>query len=1113
MNKTVLLTLIVFLFAISFACAQEVDLFSLPGGEISATQNESNIKKLIDNNTGTNYEFSNLRNDIVFKAPASYALTKFAITSSSLSAEKDPKSFVFAGSHDGETWETIRDLPNYSFSARKETKTITLNLVQPYRYFRLRITAVNLADSKLGAIAEWRLYGEEKEPPHAPSDARANALGSNEVKVSWRDLADNEDNYLLYRTGNGSDFKKIAELPADANSYIDTDVYAATSYIYKVCAAKDKLKNVYFSAYSVSNSVETPAYPELTSITASGYSFTASEQRNNSPEGERVSCAFDGDVSTKYLTKSSTTWLRIDFEQAFEIKQYSVTSANDMPERDPKTWKLEASNDGANWQSLDTRTNELFDLRYQKRFFEVDNDKSYKYYRLNISKNNGDANTQLADWLLYADVQAEQGLVTPATPTDFKIESRAYHHVKLTWNDTENETAYRIERSEDGGETFDYIYEIPANNTESYPYSLKPETNYVFKLYAVNGNKLSAPATVSTLTPKKEFKDKWENYKLWILDEPATFTKVEEIGNTAFYIIDGYKKDDVNQIYYDFYAANWEYVFQCYGDELSDSRLHVLLIPTEGGGGLASIYDYRSSSSEYTNMVYIKANKDWFKNRSESGYAYDVMAHELCHIIEGVGGGYNGSMFYPVWGDSKWAEILQFDIFTALGSPRAASWHNGYMTGSGACNYPNNERVNYWYRDFFYPTYDKYGKTEVLKKFWKLQKEHYRMKNGNFQGSPENPGGRGNLGELIHFWSGACEVDVKPYAMNAFGWNEQYEMWLQKAKSDYPGITYADAPIENSAKNICQNGGSMQTNKTLTADNLARFIDNDYSTFYTVNKGSDERFTLTYTSPVWVKPESYNLIFQDSAVPQSWILSASTDGENWVELDSQDNPAFSTIQTTKNKFAGTISPKNVYKQYKFDFIFKESGSIKLVEVELFGIEHISAPNKLRAKRITDESVYVDWSCAINEVGSFELERSDDGLTFSKIADVSRYEISYTDESLTPGGYYYRVSAINKNEEKEKIYSNIVYVNTLSNGLAEQSGSGNSFYELINNLSCYPHNTISVYSLTGNKIVDRNYRSDNLLPYLQSNLEQGIYIITINTGEKNSLPVSGKVIIQ
>lgn len=1100
-----LLLLISILSHFGYVKGQEINVFALAeGGEYSASKG-GNISKLVDDNIDTDYNFTGLENEIVFKSEKAYLISRFELVSSSQSSDLDPAKFELLGSMDGKTWQSLRTLSDQTFAQRKLTKNYKIETSQAYFYFKLKIISVRLADSDAGALSEWRLWGVEKTVPQSPSSVRAKEIAENRVKLSWKENSNCEDSYEVQRSESGKDYQTIATLPANTNSYIDNDVTNNALYVYRVYSILDKTKSI----YAASNPLTTSALPEMRALTTAGRKYTVKDQRNNSPVGEHPECVLDGDLATKYLTNASSAWIEVAFANPVKVEQYSISSANDDPQRDPRNWKLEASNDGNSWEVLDNRDKQSFANRFLKKQYKINNTKEYTHYRLNITANNGANKLQLSDWLLYANVPSSSDLSELETPANFKVEVRAYHHVKLSWDDVTNESAYLIERSEDGGKTFTYSYQVPANNIEDYPYSLKPETNYVYKIYAVNAELKSQPATLSFTTPKREFRDKWENYKLWIIDQPATFTKVEEIGNTAFYMIDGYKKSDVDQLYYDFYAANWDYVFECYGEELSDSRLHVLLIPQEGGGGLASIYDYRSASAEYSNMVYIKANKSWFKNRAESGYIYDVMAHEICHIIEGVGGGYNGSMFYPIWGDSKWAEILQYDIFSALGSPRAQSWHNSYGVGenaAGGASYPTEGRVSYWYRDFFYPTYEAYGKTDVLKKFWKLQKEHYRRKNGNFVSVSTNPGGRGNLGELIHFWSGACGVDVKKYAIKAFGWNDQYEMWLEKAKIDYPDVVYADAPIDNSVKNICQNGGTLNSN--ISGLNLANFIDNKYSTFYLIRKGNEEYLNLTYNSPIAAKLNTYTLTFKDATVPAAWILYGSMDGNNWDVIDTQDKPTFTNDNITLN-----IQTNQAYKQYKFEFSFKESGQIRLSEIELFGIEYLSAPSNLTAKGLSDKAVYIDWDCLLDEIEYFELERSSDGVTFSKIADIDKDEISYTDNSiLVPGKYYYRIAIVNKNQAKDKVYSNIAFVNTQANSLDNINDTSISFEQLINQLNIYPNNEVTVYSVSGHRLLNMTGQGSNLQQVLNSNLPKGVYIVQVKINN-DAIPVCGKIIVR
>lgn len=76
---------------------------------------------------------------------------------------------------------------------------------------------------------------------------------------------------------------------------------------------------------------------------------------------------------------------------------YTLTSADDLPGRDPRGWVLQGSNDGTNWTTVDTRTNVDFADRRQTRAFSVAGGTSWSRYRLQITANHGAAETQLAE--------------------------------------------------------------------------------------------------------------------------------------------------------------------------------------------------------------------------------------------------------------------------------------------------------------------------------------------------------------------------------------------------------------------------------------------------------------------------------------------------------------------------------------------------------------------------------------------------------------------------------------------------------------------------------------------------------------------------------------------
>jgi len=119
----------------------------------------------------------------------------------------------------------------------------------------------------------------------------------------------------------------------------------------------------------------------------------------NTPNETAVK-AFDGDIGTKWLTFTNTAWIAYDYTStnAYAVTQYSITSANDGPSRDPKDWEFQGSNDGGmSWDILDTQTNQDFTARFQTKTYDFSNTTAYKVYRLNITANSGAPQTQLAE--------------------------------------------------------------------------------------------------------------------------------------------------------------------------------------------------------------------------------------------------------------------------------------------------------------------------------------------------------------------------------------------------------------------------------------------------------------------------------------------------------------------------------------------------------------------------------------------------------------------------------------------------------------------------------------------------------------------------------------------
>ncbi len=118
--------------------------------------------------------------------------------------------------------------------------------------------------------------------------------------------------------------------------------------------------------------------------------------------------AFDGNTRTKYCTLSSTLWLQVRLAAGKKrIEAYALSTANDFPDRDPRNWTLQGSNDGRQWEVLDERADETFSERFQRRQFKVQKPGEYAWYKLDVTQNQGTHTTQLSELELLTAEEAE----------------------------------------------------------------------------------------------------------------------------------------------------------------------------------------------------------------------------------------------------------------------------------------------------------------------------------------------------------------------------------------------------------------------------------------------------------------------------------------------------------------------------------------------------------------------------------------------------------------------------------------------------------------------------------------------------------------------------------
>ncbi len=230
--------------------------------------------------------------------------------------------------------------------------------------------------------------------PAAPVALLA-APGENAIPLRWQPSFGATSYTVKRATSSGGAYSTVAS-GITASSYTDTSVANGTTYYYVVTATN--------SAGTSANSPEDSAKPVSPMVNVA-FGGAANDSGNNPNGSEGAAKAFDLNSGSKWLS-SAVSWLQYDFGSGATqtIKRYSVTSANDVPARDPKDWQFQGSNDGSAWTTLDTQSNQSFATRFEAQTYSISSPGAYRYYRLNVTANGGDGSTQLSELGLFTDV-------------------------------------------------------------------------------------------------------------------------------------------------------------------------------------------------------------------------------------------------------------------------------------------------------------------------------------------------------------------------------------------------------------------------------------------------------------------------------------------------------------------------------------------------------------------------------------------------------------------------------------------------------------------------------------------------------------------------------------
>lgn len=145
---------------------------------------------------------------------------------------------------------------------------------------------------------------------------------------------------------------------------------------------------------------------------ATGVTATA----ENAPN-EVAANLIDADPGTKWLAFAPTATITVQLAEPVAIARYSLTSANDSPERDPRDWTLQGSTDGQTWTDVNTQSGQSFTERFQAKDYDLTPGQAYAWYRLQVTANGAGGLTQLAE-LEFFDAEAVMPVETEVPETE-----------------------------------------------------------------------------------------------------------------------------------------------------------------------------------------------------------------------------------------------------------------------------------------------------------------------------------------------------------------------------------------------------------------------------------------------------------------------------------------------------------------------------------------------------------------------------------------------------------------------------------------------------------------------------------------------------------------------
>ncbi len=407
----------------------------------AGTQGNSgeNYPNLVDNNKNSKW-FVNSNNNghfggcyIEFHSqhvfiPTGYVLTTAYDTDNNGNHPgRNPKSWVIKAKLNAEDeWTTIESVTdNHVMQNVPLTDyTFTLNNSTPYRYFRFEVLDVQNSSNHRFQLGEMNFLGYSKNSicitdlePATTYTAKVRAK-KGESYSEWSD----EFSFSTFG-GHGAPTLTVSNVASTSADLNWTDNPEAIGY-----------------AVSLNDAIV--SFP---SQIITGYTATSGAGGYNN---EGYTNLVDNDRTTKWCRKMENVYIEFHSESRFVPTGYILTTGSDNATahgRNPKDWVIKAKlKVGDPWTTIATVTNDnvLQDVNTTDFEFAIDNHLPYRYFRFEVSANQGNDSFQLGEFRFLGYVPTNSLHLADLLPdTDYSVKVRS--DLGASYSDWSNTVDFR----------------------------------------------------------------------------------------------------------------------------------------------------------------------------------------------------------------------------------------------------------------------------------------------------------------------------------------------------------------------------------------------------------------------------------------------------------------------------------------------------------------------------------------------------------------------------------------------------------------------------------------------------------------------------------------------